>query len=136
MILEGFVKGEKCYPYIKISVRSNSPKIAKSFDFLIDTGSDITFIGYKDFLTTGISFNSLGKGARNIFGLSSPTQNWPIKAVLYFIDQDKKVQKFPFIIYIAKTSPKCTSILGRDFLIKNEFKLVYIPSEKKVYLEK
>lgn len=134
--LKGFLRGDRALPFIKISIRSQIPKIKKSFDFLIDTGSDITFISRKDAITSGISFSKLGTPQKSIIGIGSGARRWPIKATLHFINEEKKIEKFPSEIYIVETGTECPSILGRDFIIKNNFKLVYDYPNKQVYLEK
>ena len=136
MIIRGFLKGDKAYPFIRGSVRAQNPRIKKAFDFLIDTGSDITFIGYKDAITSGISFNKLGTPQKSTTGITTSARRWLIKATLHFIDEEKNIEKFPSEIYIVETNPTCPSVLGRDFIIANNFRLVFDPQKREVYLEK
>lgn len=137
MKIRGFVIGKRATPLIKISLRAARPRIAKALDFMLDTGSDITFIARKDAIELGISFKKLGKPMKSIKGIVSKAKRYPINAKLHFMTEERKIAKFgPMEIYIMETDPECPSVLGRDFMLKYNFRLFYDPNKKEVYLEK
>lgn len=71
-------------------------------------------------------------------GVGSKIRRWLVKrATLRFIGNDNKVKTFgPMDIYVLDTLEKTPSLLGRDFIIKYGFKLVYDYPNKEFYLEK
>jgi len=121
------------------SVSAKHPKmIRRRIEFMADTGSDITAISKKDMLTIGLSYDKLGKPSKSAVGIGASVRKWPVKnAVLRFVGDDNKVKTYgPLDIWILETLEKTPSLLGRDFLIKYNYKLVYDYPKKEFYLEK
>ena len=139
MKIIGHLKGEVHKPMILASVSAEHPRmVRRRIEFIVDTGSDITAISKKDILTMGISYNSLGDPVKNATGIGSKVQRWRVRnAILRFQGDDNKVKTYgPIDIYILKTLEETPSLLGRDFITKYNFKLVYDFPKKEFYLEK
>ncbi len=105
---------------------------------MVDTGSDMTVISKKDMLNIGLSYTKLGREMKKATGIGSQIRRWLVKnAVLRFIGDDNTVKTFgPIDIYILDTLQKTPSLLGRDFIIKYGFRLVYDYPKNECYLEK
>lgn len=97
----------------------------------------MTGISTKDFLNLRIPIKSLGGPISGIHGLAGKVQRWKIENVeLYALTEDNKVRKFKSMpIYVFKSEMYCPSLLGRDFLLMNDLKLLYDPKNKIIYLE-
>jgi len=135
----GQLIGDTYRPMVMASVSANQPKmVRKHIEFMADTGSDITGISKKDMLAMGISYSALGLPMKNATGIGAKIQRWKVKdAILRFQGDDNKVKAHgPMDIYILDTLEETSSILGRDFLIKYNYKLVYDIHQKEFYLEK
>lgn len=139
MKLIGRLKGDAYRPMVMVSVSANQPKmVRRHIEFMADTGSDIMGISKKDMLAMGISYSTLGRPMKSATGIGSEVQKWKINnAILRFQGDDNKVRAYgPMDIFILKTLDKAPSLLGRDFIIKYNFKLIYDYPKKEFYLEK
>jgi len=137
--LIGQIKGDAHRPMVMASVSANQPKmVRRRIEFMADTGSDITSISKKDMLAMGISYSALGRPMKNATGIGSEIQRWKVRgAILRFQGDDNKVKTYgPMDIYILKTLNTTPSLLGRDFIIKYNLKLVYDFPNNDFYLEK
>jgi len=135
----GHLEGDKYRPLIFCSVTATHPKIIRRrIEFMVDTGSDITAISKKDMRAMGLSYDVLGTPLQSAVGISAPARKWGVKdAILRFVGDDNTVKTFgPVDIYILETLEKTPSLLGRDFLIKYDFKLVYDIPNKEFFIEK
>ena len=135
----GHLIGETHRPTILGSVTANHPKMTRRrVEFMADTGSDITALSKKDIVTMGISYDNLGTPMKSATGIGSDVQRWKINdAILRFQGDDNKVKTYgPMDIFILKTLDKTPSLIGRDFIIKYNFKLIYDYPKKEFYLEK
>ena len=135
----GHLMGETYKPMILGSVTANHPKMTRRHvEFMADTGSDITALSKKDIVTMGISYDSLRTPTKSATGIGSEVQRWKINnAILRFQGDDNKVKTYgPMDIFILRTLDKTPSLLGRDFIINYNFKLIYDYPQKLFYLEK
>lgn len=139
MKLIGHLQGKKSRPMIIGSVTAKRPKIVRRrIEFMADTGSDITAISKKDMLTMGLSYSKLERPLRSATGIGASVGKWSVQnAILRFAGDDNKVKTYgPIDIYILETLEETPSLLGRDFIINYNFKLVYDYPNKEFYLEK
>lgn len=114
--------------------------------FIVDTGSTDSFIGEIDAIKLRIPISRLGKNeekqGRGLAGGSIIL--YAIKNVtLSFLSENKRIEKIHFqhmdVGLSARKDEKSRireSILGNDFLLKNNLTLVFNPSKQIAYLEK
>lgn len=137
--LIGHLEGEHARPMILSSVSTDKPKITRRrINFMVDTGSDMTAISKKDMVNIGLSYAKLGEEMKKATGIGSRIRRWPVKgAILRFIGDDNNIKTYgPMNIYILDTLEQTPSLLGRDFIIKYGFKLIYDYPNREFYLEK
>ena len=112
--------------------------------FVIDTGSNATFIGEEDFAGLQISMDTLHK--EEAFKMAGSEYNLLLgkEGTLLFKTNENKTTRIELPnIPLARTTSKKTSdhsgipsILGTDFLEKNKLTLYFNPGKDLMYLEK
>ena len=112
--------------------------------FIVDTGSDATFISESDALTLQISLNALT--LIEVFQMAGAKYKLlqGKEGSLYFKTEENKSLRIEIqTIPLAKSTSKkeqhdsgFPSILGTDFLIKNNISLYFNPKKNLMYLEK
>jgi len=112
--------------------------------FVVDTGSNATFIGEEDFAGLQISMDTLHK--EEAFKMAGSEYNLLLgkEGTLLFKTNENKTTRIDLPnIPVAKTTSKkasgiegIPSILGTDFLEKNKFALYFNPNKDIMYLEK
>ncbi len=116
-------------------------------NFVVDTGSNETFISEGDALRFNIPINRL-PFEKHILMAGSTFELLKARSLILYIKKDdnktEKISLDPF--YIARGTKKdeksrnlalaFPSILGLDFLEKNKFSLVVTPHKNLAYLEK
>jgi hypothetical protein len=114
--------------------------------FVVDTGSPKTFISEKDALAFQLALSALRFKEHIRLGGSKYEILSGKEVKLYFKTDDGKPVSFGFDLAVARTTKKsqegihesrsCPSIIGTDFLIKNDLGLYFYPSKSIYYLEK
>jgi len=114
--------------------------------FIVDTGSPKTFISEKDALAFQLPLSTLKFKEHIRLGGSKYEILGGKRVKFYFKTDDGKPITFDFDLTVAKTTKKtqegiqesrsCPSILGTDFLIKNDLGLHFYPSKSIYYLER
>ena len=112
--------------------------------FVIDTGSDATFISEQDALRLQISTENLR--SMETFQMAGAKYDLVLgKGIsLYFKTDENKSSHIDFSnVPIARSTIRkktedsgFPSILGTDFLLKNNFSLYFSPNKKIIFLEK
>ena len=136
-------------PYLITTIRSQHLRIGLGqILFVVDTGSNQTFIGGKDCERFNISVKDLPtKTPLRMGGFVYIIKEikYPIK--FYFRDEENKLKDIEFKTFQVAVptlntdkgkneSSSFPSIIGTDFLYDNKFSLHFLPSKEEAYLEK
>ncbi len=130
-----------------------SRKISKVLHFIIDTGSGLSFIGWKDALQAGIDWEKLGRYAKPVAGFGGAADarhlNEPCFIHLDFEDEQHQHSLVTvdlldgMLVYRpARTKTKhwkvedSVSLLGRDFLASTACTLVLNLAEGEGWFER
>jgi hypothetical protein len=123
-------------PLLRVTVWT--PRIKRSFDFLVDTGSDITALTTIAFKQTRFHPRDVGAPIRKVGGIveRAPTYKFDAPATLKVLDAAHKVQAFPdFQLYAMETDDLVPCILGRDFFVHYKLVLQYDPMKRALVIE-
>lgn len=116
--------------------------------FIVDTGSSVTFISDGDALRLGIPMSSL-PFSQHVRMAGSVFELYEISHIKVHFkhkeEQEDKIISFDYKYYVSKSTKRdqksrdiaqaFPSILGMDFLKENKLKLVVIPHKDIAYLE-
>ncbi len=123
-------------------------KISTTLDFIVDTGSGLSFIGYKDALQMGVEFDELGPYGRPVAGFGGAADARHLSDPCYvYVDFDKELHQvdLPEGVLVYRPSRKgskrwkteeSVSLLGRDFEKASGLTLAINLSRGEAYLEK
>lgn len=132
---------------VEAVVRAPKYRIGISLiDFIVDTGSQRSFIGYGDALRLHLPLRALRLCEPMRFGGTGFGLYEIEKVAISFLNEQQKPERF-FLeqFYVAKPTRKgqekflaqqLPSILGLDFMIKNKLALYLNPSKHLTFLEK
>ncbi len=136
---------------IEVSARLHCPehRVSTTLSFLLDTGSDKSFLSWEDPTRAGVDVDSLPSSTRPVSGFGGSADARQLKATCYlyvmFDNKHLETVELSAGLLIYRPSRKrashwqlapAISILGRDFLRESGWILVVDLAKKKAYLEK
>jgi hypothetical protein len=124
-------------------------RISQTFNFLIDTGSTASYLGWEDALKAGIDVDKLPGSAKPTFGFggAADVKQLPEPCFLHvrYGEAGMETVELPQGIMVYRPSRRKTarwqsgpsvSIVGRDFLRNSGWKLVVDLAEQEAFFEK
>jgi len=124
-------------------------RISKTFNFLIDTGSMASYLGWEDALKAGIDADKLPGSPRPVFGFggAADVKHLPDPCFLHvrYEEGGMETVELPQGIMVYRPSRRKTarwqsgpsfSILGRDFLRNSGWRLVVNLAQEEAFFEK
>lgn len=128
--------------YLNNALIISTPRKIISTEFIVDTGSPETILGYNDAMRLQIPFNSLSKShIVELGGRKYQGYKWDRIIFKFYSDEGKLIaEEFPATI-IRPTSQKdniinSPTIIGMDFLKQKRYILFCDVSSDLAYLEK
>ena len=115
-----------------------SETIKGQFDFLVDTGSDITALTTGSLKRFRYQPRNVGPAVRKTGGIAQrgPTYKFASPVTLKALDEAGRVCTFPdFQLYAMETDEEIPCILGRDFLVSYDLSVQFDPRRRTIVLE-
>jgi len=126
-----------------------SKRISQSFNFLVDTGSDLSMLAWQDAAKVGVDAERLPRYPKPIggFGGAAEAKHFPEPCFLYLTTDDGTLitVELPEGILVWRPSRKkferstpspAVSILAREFMERSGCTLVVNMAKKECYFEK
>ncbi|TLZ75652.1 MAG: hypothetical protein E6K08_08215 [Methanobacteriota archaeon] len=123
-------------------------RITQTYNFLIDTGSSASYLGWEDATKAGIKVEELPSSSKPIFGFGGAADVKHLKDPSFlhvrFEDNTLETVELPDGILVYRPSRRKTthwqsgpsvSLLGRDFLRMSGWKLIANLPREEAYLE-
>ena len=136
---------------IELIARLHCPehKVSTTLSFLVDTGSDKSFLSWEDAARAGVEVESLPSSSRPVSGFGGAADARQLKAACYlhvmFDDKHLETVELKEGMLVYRPSRKkaglwqlapAISILGRDFLRESGWILVVNLAKREAYLDK
>jgi hypothetical protein len=115
-----------------------SSTIVGGFDFLVDTGSDITALTTIAFKRFRFKHRNVGRRVQAMGGIAAnaPTYKFDPAVKMQALDLAGQVRTFSgFQLYAMETNDQIPCILGRDFLSQYSLSVFYDPKQRLIILE-
>ncbi len=115
-----------------------SGTIKGAFDFMVDTGSDITALTTIAFKRFRFQPRNVGPSIRSTSGIAetAPTFKFAEPVKIHVLDANGKARQLPdFQLYAMETSDRIPCILGRDFLARYGLTVHFNPLMRSLILE-
>ena len=125
-----------------------SKMVSKVLHFVVDTGSELSFLGWKDALQANIDVEALPTYPKPVAGFGGAAEAKHLREPCYvYLDFDGVLEQveLPSGMVIYRPSPTKTkhwkieesvSILGRDFIKNSGYKLIVYLAKDEAYFEK
>ncbi len=125
---------------------------AKTVNFMVDTGDDITLLSEVEAIKIGIDFSTIKKAKKPSLSMGGTAENYILNNVIFIFQTEKGgTQEFEMSFIHISQFPRRTgkrrerndqvrmkalpNLLGRDFLSKYKIKLVVDFNKYEAYLE-